>query len=140
MSQRLTQQQLNAVASVSDAPVRTRVERNFGLPTGLYVATVGLYLAFIGVMATLFLNPELVIPMVVFATFIVFAFGLAGYWTRMKPDNDTGPMSWGQLASRGIETLSGRLTATEAAIQVLILPVLILVWGLAIAVIVAFVR
>jgi hypothetical protein len=66
------------------------------------------------------------------------AFGLAGCWTKMKPDNDTAPMSWGQFASRGIDTLSGRLTANEAAVQVLTLPVLILGWGLAVAVIVAF--
>jgi hypothetical protein len=41
-------------------------------------------------------------------------------------------------ARRGVETPSGRLTAKEAAIQVLTLPVLILGWGLAVAVIVAF--
>jgi len=137
MSQRIAVHELEKIATVSTALVRTKVERNFGLPNGLYVATVGLYLAFIGLMATLFLNPELVIPMVVFAGFIVFSFGLAGFWTKMKPGNDTSPLSWGQFASRGIETLSGRLTAGEAATQVLILPVLVLAWGAAIAVIVA---
>ena len=101
------------------------------------MATVGLYVAFLAVMATLFLNPELIIPMVVFTGFIVFAFGVAGFWSRMKPENDTHPLSWGQFASRGIQTLSGPLTASEATVQVLLLPVLILVWGLAIAVIVA---
>ncbi|GFM28284.1 uncharacterized protein PY1_contig-04-332 [Novosphingobium sp. PY1] len=138
MSQRLSHEQLQQLARITDAPVRTRVERNFGLPTGLYVATVALYLGFIGVMASLFMNPELAIPMVVFAGFVVFAFGLAGYWAKMKPDNDTAPLTWGQFGSRGIDTLSGRLTASEAAIQVLMLPVLILGWGLAVAVIVAF--
>lgn len=137
MSQKIAVSELTRVATVSDAPVRTRVDRNFGLPSGLYAATVGLYLAFIGLMATLFLNPELVIPMVVFAGFIAFSFSVAGFWTKMNPENDTAPLSWGQFANRGIETLSGRLTAGEATIQVLILPVLILAWGLAIAVIVA---
>jgi hypothetical protein len=138
MSQHLSQDQLRDLASVTDTPVRTKVDRNFGLPTGLYLATVGLYLAFIGLMAALFLNPGLAIPMVVFAGFVVFAFGLAGHWAKMKPDNDTAPMTWGQLAARGIDTLSGRLTANEAAIQVLTLPVLILGWGLAVAAVVAF--
>ncbi|HUD31102.1 MAG TPA: hypothetical protein VMQ93_19730 [Novosphingobium sp.] len=138
MSQHLSQQELATLAIVTARPVRTKVDRNFGLPTGLYVATVGLYLAFIGVMASVFMNPELAIPMVIFAGFVLMAFGLAGYWTRMKPDNDTAPLSWGQFASRGIDTLSGRLTAHEAAVQVLTLPVLILGWGLAVAVIVAF--
>ena len=117
-----------------------KVDRNFGLPTGLYTATVVLYLAFIAIMAGLFLNPGLVIPMVLFAGFVVFSFGLAGFWAAMKPDNDTHPLSWGQFASRGIQTLSGKLTSNEASVQVLILPVLILVWGVAIAVVVAVVR
>lgn len=138
MSQRLSHEQLKDLAVVTEAPVRTRVDRNFGLPTGLYAATVALYLGFIGVMAALFLNPELAIPMVVFAGFVVIAFGLAGYWAKMKPDHDTAPLTWGQFASRGIDTLSGRLTANEAAIQVLTLPVLILGWGLAVAVVIAF--
>lgn len=138
MSHHHSTERLQDLAVVTDAPTLTRVDRNFGLPTGLYVATVGLYLAFIALMAMLFHNPELAIPMVLFAGFIVFAFGLAGFWTKMKPDNDTGPMTWGQLSARGIDTLSGRLTASEAAIQVLMLPVLILGWGLAVAVIVAF--
>ncbi|WP_404479842.1 hypothetical protein [Novosphingobium sp. BL-52-GroH] len=138
MSQHLTQQELEARAVVTAMPVRTRVDRNFGLPTALYVATVGLYLAFIGVMASVFMNPELAIPTVIFVGFVLIAFGLAGYWTRMKPDNDTAPLSWGQFATRGIDTLSGRLTANQAAVQVLTLPVLILGWGLAVAIIVAF--
>lgn len=137
MSQNIPQQQLQRIAAVTDAPPRTRVDRNFGLPTALYTVTVGLYLGFIGLMAALFLNPELAIPLAVIAGFIVFAFLLAGQWARMKPENDTSPLTWGQLGARGIDTLSGRLTASEAAIQVLTLPVLILGWGLAVAVVVA---
>ncbi|WP_159976868.1 MULTISPECIES: hypothetical protein [unclassified Novosphingobium] len=138
MSQRLTQQELLGLAVVTAHPVRTRVDRGFGLPTGLYVATVALYLAFIGVMATVFMNPELAIPVVIFVGFVLMAFGLAGLWTKMKPHNDTVPPSWSEFAARGIDTLSGRLTANGAAVQVLMLPVLILGWGLAVAVIVAF--
>lgn len=138
MSQRLTQQQLQGLATVTAVPARTRVDRSFGLPTGLYVATVALYLAFIGVMASVFMNPELAIPMVVFAGFVLMAFGLVGYWTRMQPHNDAAAPTWGQFAARGIDTLSGRLSANEAAVQVLTLPVLILCWGLAVALIVAF--
>ena len=46
----------------------------------------------------------------------------------------------GPVASSGIQTLSGHLTAAEASIQVLMLPVLILFWGVSVAVIVAVVR
>jgi len=138
MSQRLSRENLANLAVITEVPVRSRVDRNFGLPTGLYAATVALYLAFIGIMAALFLNPELAIPMVVFAGFVIIAFGLAGCWATMKPYNDTAPLTWGQFSGRGIDTLSGRLTANEAAIQVLTLPVLILGWGLSVAVVMAF--
>ena len=140
MSQRIAGAELADVATVSATPTQTRVDRNFGLPNGLYVATVGLYVAFLAIMASLFLNAELIIPMVLFVGFIVFAFGLAGYWAAMGPENDSKPLSWGQFSNRGIQTLSGPLTSGEASAQVLILPVLIVVWGLAIAVIAAVVR
>ncbi len=137
MSKRISTAELNQVAAVSDAPVQTKVDRNFGLPSGLYEATVALYMAFIGLMAVLFSNPELAIPLAVIGGFVVFAFALCAAWAHMGPDNATRPLSWGQFTSRGIQTLSGPLSAGQASVQVLILPVLILVWGLAIAVIVA---
>lgn len=138
MSHRLDPQQLRSLATVTAVPALTRVDRSFGLPSGLYVATVALYLGFIGVMAATFMNPELAIPMVIFAGFVLMAFGLAGYWTKMQPRNDAAPASWNRFLAEGIDTLNGRLTANQAVVQVLTLPVLILCWGLAIAVIVAF--
>jgi hypothetical protein len=137
MSQTISSTELSRVATVTEAPVRTRVNRNFGLPTGLYAGTVGLYLGFLAIMTVLFMNPELAIPMVLFAGVIIVGFGICGIWATMKPENDTAPLSWGQFANRGIQTLSGHLTAGEAAAQVLILPTLIVCWGLAVAVIVA---
>ncbi|MND00096.1 hypothetical protein D3C83_185940 [compost metagenome] len=57
----------------------------------------------------------------------------------MQPENDTSPLSWGQFRNRGIQTLSGHLTASEATVQVLILPVLIFLWGIAAVTIAALV-
>ncbi|MCB2061762.1 MAG: hypothetical protein R3E09_03625 [Novosphingobium sp.] len=139
MSQKISSVELAQVATATDAPVRTKVDRNFGLPNGLYAATVGLYFGFLAIMTALFMNPELAIPMVLFAGVIIAGFGICGIWATMNPENDTSPLSWGQFANRGIQTLSGHLTASEAAAQVLILPALIVCWGLAIAVIVAFI-
>lgn len=137
MSQRLNFQELRQVAFVTHAPARTKVDRTFGLPTGLYVATVAAYLGFLGVMALAFMNPGLAIPMVIFAGFIIAGFGVPALWTRMNPVNDSRALSWGQFLHRGIETHTGRLTSKEATVQVLILPVLIFVWGVAVAVIAA---
>ena len=140
MSKHVNAAQLDTVANVTSAPTLTRVDRTFELPRGLYMATVGLYLAFLAVMAVAFLNPELAIPMVIFAFFIIMGFGLAGKWASMQPDNDSDPLSWSQFRNRGIATLSGRLTAGQASVQVLMLPILILFWGMAVAIIAAVVR
>jgi hypothetical protein len=139
MSQHVSQADLVAKAHVADAPVQTRVNRSFELPAGLYAITVGCYLGFLGLMSALFMNGELALPMAAFVVSIVGGFGLGWKWVAMKPGNDAVTLTMGQFANRGIQTLSGRLTAAEASAQVLILPVLLLFWGVAIAVIYGFV-
>lgn len=139
MSQHVPHGQLTALAAITDAPVKTRVNRTFELPPYLYGITVACYLGFLGLMSVLFMNSELALPMAVFVVSIVGGFGLCYKWVAMGPGNDTPTLTDGQFAHRGVQTLSGRLTATEASVQVLMLPVLVLAWGVAIAVIYAVV-
>lgn len=139
MSQHVSHADLAAVASVSSAPAQTKVNRTFELPVSLYGITVGCYLGFLALMSVLFMNSELVLPMVVIVFSVIAGFGLCGKWADMKPAKDSFALTSGQFANRGIQTLSGRLTATEASAQVLILPMLLMCWGLAIAVIYAVV-
>lgn len=135
MSEHIAHAELTGIATVSEAPVRTKVDRTFGLPTGLYLGTVGLYVAFLALMTSLFGNAELILPLAVIFGSVIFGFGLAGKWSTMKPGKDSFALTWGQFSNRGIQTLSGRLTAFEASVQVLLLPVLIMFWGICIAVI-----
>lgn len=139
MSQHVSHADLAAVAHVADAPFNTRVNRTFELPAALYAITVACYLGFLALMSVLFMNAELVLPMVAFVVSIVGGFGLGWKWVAMRPDNDNPTLTFGQFSNRGIQTLSGRLTAAEASAQVLILPVLIFAWGIAIAIIYAVV-
>jgi hypothetical protein len=122
------------------APFETKVDRSFGLPVVLHMATVGLYLTFLGVMAFAFQDRGLIIPMAIFVIYIVMAFGVPAIWVRMKPDHASKPMSWSDFSRFGINTYTGNMSAKDATGQVLILPVLILGWGVAIAVIAALVR
>ena len=140
MSKHHSTAELQQIATATAAPVRTRVDRTFGLPSGLYFGTVGLYLAFLGLLTSAFHNPELILPMTVIVGSIIFGFGVNRTWAAMKPQNDSKPATWGQFASSGVQTLSGHLTAAEASIQVLMLPVLIFFWGLSVAIIAAVVR
>ena len=130
MSKHFTRELVAEQAIILDSPqVTHEVDRSFELPKGLYVATVGLYLGFLAVMAAGLSSPGLIIPMVIFTLFIVAGFGLPAVWTRIAPEHRGRNMSWEKLVRDGIATHTGRVTARDAAVQVLILPVLIFCWG-----------
>ncbi len=132
---------VGAPKTTEDAPVRHQVDvdRNFELPTALYATTVALYLGFIAIMFAGLSTPGLIIPMAIFAVFIVGMFGVPAIWARLK-GNDTKPMTLGGFAKDGIMTHTGRLAPRDASIQMLILPVLILMWGCTVVTIAALVR
>lgn len=139
MTEFTTRQDLALIAAIvpeTPAP-RQVIDRSFELPTGLYVTTVGLYLGFLAVMAGAFMNPGLVLPMVIFALFVVAGFGTPMLWARMAPENRQRALTWGQFRNRGIQTATGPLDAGAATVQVLILPALIFLWGVSVAVIAA---
>lgn len=132
-------------ARIVEAPARIEMprnqvesDRNFELPTSLYGVTVGCYLAFIGIMFAGFSAPGLIVPMAIFAVFIVAGFGVPAVWTRLK-DNQSNPMTMGKFKQAGIMTYTGRLAPRDAAIQMLILPVLIVLWACTVVVIAALV-
>lgn len=141
MTEFATKEALAQVAAVTEAPhVRSEIDRSFELPTGLYVATAGLYLGFIAVMAITLMNPELVLPMAIIALIVVAGFGTPMLWARMQPEKRQRAMSYSSFRHRGIQTATGRLTAGAATVQVLILPVLIFLWGVTTATIAVVVR
>jgi hypothetical protein len=117
----------------------TTTIRNFDLPTRLFAGTVGLYFAFLGVMAFAFADPRLIVPMGIFYIYIIMAFGVPALWVRMKPDHADRPLSWRSFMREGVDTHTGRLAGRDATVQVLLLPTLILGWGVAMATIVALI-
>lgn len=140
MSKHLSRERVSERAAIVDSPRGTHeVDRSFELPRGLYGATVGCYLGFLAVMAAGLATPGLIIPMVIFAFFIVAGFGLPTIWMRMEPPHRSRNLSWARLVSEGIATHTGRVSARDAAAQVLILPVLVFFWGIAAVTITALV-
>ena len=143
MAERRTRERVAEQAIIHQAPVLrvpTTADRNFELPAGLYVATAGGYLGFLGLMALAFGNPALVVPMGIIVTFIAMFFGVPAMWMRMKPEHPQRLTSWSRFRQQGIMTAYGHSTAGAATIQVVILPVLILLWGFAVIAIAAMVR
>ena len=115
------------------------VDRTFELPTRLYGLTVGLFLAFMAVMTAGFAHPELILPVAVIVLLFVAAFGVPALWVRMAPDSRKSAKSWSRFQAEGIQTAFGPVTAGQATVQVLILPVLIFLWGIAAVTIAALV-
>ncbi|MEM7689719.1 MAG: hypothetical protein AAF291_11925 [Pseudomonadota bacterium] len=143
MSQLLHDQLATGKARLVAAPTaaprhQVEVDQNFELPPALFGATVACYLGFLGIMLASFAAPALAIPMAIFTVAIIAGFGVPTIWTRLA-GNRTKPLSTGQFHNDGIMTATGRCAPRDAAIQMLILPVLIVGWGLAVALIVALV-
>lgn len=131
MSKHLTRELIAEHAQVRPVLLQpVVVDRSFELPRGLYGATAALYLGFIATMALGLGNPGLIIPLAICAIFVAMAFAVPAMWVRMRPDSRVASLGWERFRGRGIATLSGRLSAGEAAVQMLMLPVLIFAWGI----------
>jgi hypothetical protein len=139
MTTHLTTPGITAIADVRDTPPQTIVDRSFGLPTMLYGLTVGSYFAFLAIMAIGLATRELIIPIGICVVYVTMAFGVPSLWARMKPDNRSQPQSMANFSLYGVETHTGTVTAHDAMIQVLILPLVVLFWGLAVVIIAALV-
>lgn len=111
--------------------VAVDVERSFGLPNALYGLTIAAYVGFLAIMAIGFYSMQLNVVMAVCFTYLAMAFGVPMLWTKIGPDNAHRPLEWGHFVEHGIETWTGKIKAKDASAQVLILPVLILFWGIA---------
>lgn len=145
MTRRLDRKQLlvreEIVAPPSSPSPRACDDRSFELPPALHVATAGLYLGFVTVLCVAFATPALLIPYGVFVFFIAAFFAVPALWARMNPEESrTQALGWLEFINRGVATLTGRTGAGEAATLVLILPLLIFCWSLAVAIIAAVVR
>ena len=140
MSKHIQQEVIVTKARIVEAPttkITVEVDRTFELPPALYAATAGLYLGFLAILAGAFGNPGLVLPMVIFTLVVVAAFGVPMVWTKLAPETKSRALTLGGFSGKGIMTHTGPLAPRDATIQVLILPVLILLWAVAVATIAA---
>jgi hypothetical protein len=138
MSERLHRELIADRAIIHERPpIAHKVDRCFEVPKAFYAATVGLYLGFLAILGFGLSSPELGIPMAIFVLFVVSGFGVPMIWTKLAPDSGVKPMGMGDLKRLGLSTYSGKLTSRDVALQMLILPILIVCWAMAIIAIVA---
>lgn len=148
MSRQLTHEEIRARVELVDAPhlvpaKPADVDRTFGLPVGLHAAYFGLFLGYLALMGFGFASPGLILPMAIFVLFTVAAYAVPAAWTRLSlpgaaPKAERA-LSLEQLFGKGIAVETGHNKGSDAAIQVLILPVLIFGWGIAVVSIAALV-
>ena len=140
MVARIRKAEVLAHADIVAAPQRACTDRSFELPPAIHIATALLFIGFVSVLSFAFRNPEMAVPWGVFVVFIAAFFIVPGLWARMKPvDSQTPALTWTRFAEQGIDTATGRTSATEATILVLLLPFLILCWAIAVATIAALI-
>ncbi len=140
MTRKFDRHELAQIARfVEPAAVSSHPARTFELPPRLYAMTVAAYAGFIGIMAAGFGTGELWIPLAICLGIIAMGFGTPAVWTKLAPDKGESPLQWAEFRRKGIVTATGQTSALDATVQVMILPTLILVWGLAVLIIAAFV-
>ena len=144
MTARIDPKQLVAAREIVVAPPakpapRACTERDFNIPTALHAGFFGLFLAYLGVMWIGFGNPNLAIPMAIFVFFTVGFYAVPMLWATMKGPNETFAMPLARLWDEGVATHTGLTSGGAAAAQVLVLPVLIFLWGVAVVTIAALV-
>ncbi len=142
MAERITRQFVAEKAIIHEtAALRLphTVDRSFELPSGLYATMAALFFAAAGVMAFGFAAPGMVVPTGIIAVFITMFFATPAMWVRMRPEHSQRAASWSRFRQHGVMTPYGRSTAGAATVQMLILPVLLLCWGIAVVTIAAMV-
>lgn len=130
-----------AFATASATPVEppadflpNRSGRAFDLHPALHVALFGAFFVYLGIMWTAFGEAQLAIPFAIFAVFLAGSFVTPALWARVFPH--TGPKAdWSCFVRDGFTCETGHLTAGATVAQVMIMPAMLILWGIAIAVI-----
>lgn len=113
---------------------RTRGAHVFDLHPALHIGVFAGFFAYLGIMWAAFGEKGLVIPFAIFGVFLAAAFIVPGWWARVAPGEARAP-SFADFVEHGLPTGSGHLGAGGATVQVMIMPVMLMIWGLIVAVI-----
>jgi hypothetical protein len=137
VSRKIDRAALNEAAIVHAALPPAGVDRTMGLPTRLYVATAACYFGFLAILSLALMEPGLAIPMAICFLFVAMFAGVVAKWVRMDPPNSASALSWAAFQRDGMFINTGHIAARDAVAQVLTVPLMILGWGVFIALLVA---
>ena len=124
---------------VAPPAARACDDQSFELPSRLYVAMATMFAGFVMVLSLAFRGGHMAVVYGVIFTFLAAFFAIPAIFPKMKVEGRTKPLSWTMFRYRGITTATGRTSAREATILVLLLPFLILCFATVVATIAALV-
>ncbi len=113
--------------------------RHFDLPVVLHAGFFGSFLLYLGVMFLGFRSPGMILPMAIFVVFTVGFYVVPALWAGMKPEHDDRAPALAVLLDRGIMTHTGWCRGRDAVAQVILMPLVLLGWGIAVVTIAALV-
>jgi hypothetical protein len=141
MTGRQTHQQLLAQGEIATAPAdRACRDQSFELPTGIYIAMATMFTGFVAVLGLAFRGGHMAVVVGVIFAFIAAFFAVPATFPRIAArETRTRALSWSEFADRGILTATCHSSAREATTLVLLLPCLILMFGIAVVTIASLV-
>lgn len=139
MSRRQTREQLLVQNEIVAAPAKRACgDQSFELPTAIYVAMASMFFGFVAVLSFAFRGGHMAVVYGVIFAFIAAFFAVPALFSGMAHEQRrTETLSLFEFGERGIATATGRASARDATILVLLLPFLILCFGIAVATIAA---
>ena len=139
MTSRIDRVKLLARDEIVASPAQRACEdHSFELPPAIFGAMAALFFGFLGVLAIGLAEPQLIVPMGVNFAFLTAFFAVPAIFAGVTKD-ESRSLRWSEFMWKGIETATGHSSGREAAVLVLVLPILIFFWALAIVTIVALV-
>jgi len=134
MTTRQTSEILSARNEIVAPPApRACTDQSFELPGGIYIAMACMFAGFVCVLGLTFRGGHMTVVYGVIFAFMAAFFAIPAIFPRVAATKKA--LSWSAFRYRGIHTPTGRTSAREATILVLLLPFLILGFAIAVAVI-----
>ena len=122
---------------VSSPSTRACDDHSFEFPPVIFGIMAALFFGFLLITATGFAHPEMLVPMGINFIFLTAFFTVPTIFARAAPGERSRKMTWSKLMEDGIDTATGRTSGGEAVVLMLILPLLIFLWGVAVVAIAA---
>jgi hypothetical protein len=133
MTTRQVPEALVARDEIVAPPARACDDQSFELPGALYAAMASMFAGFVAVLGFAFRGGHMAVAYGVIFAFLTAFFAIPAVFQQKKA------LRWRTFRYRGIVTATGRTSAAEATVLVLLLPFLVFCFAILVAVVASLV-